>query len=87
MRNVTGRRQFLKAVVAGGLAGAGMDAIGGAALSNLAPVAEAEEPSSNMPRLLAGCCAYSYRMALTHGEMTMEDFIRKWSSFSWTRST
>ena len=77
MQNVTGRRRFLKTMVAGGLAGAGMDVIGGSALADLAPVAEAAEPSSNMPRLLAGCCAYSYRMALTHGQMTMEDFIRK----------
>src|ERR1700744_1366646 len=74
MRNVTGRRQFLKTVVAGG---GGMSTIRGAVLSNLAPAAEAAEPSANMPRLLAGCCAYSYRMPLTHGQMTMEDFIRK----------
>ncbi|HEV2495988.1 MAG TPA: sugar phosphate isomerase/epimerase family protein [Terriglobia bacterium] len=36
-----------------------------------APAASAE------PRLLAGCCAYSYRKYLEHGPMTMEDFIRK----------
>ena len=29
------------------------------------------------PRLLAGCCAYSYRKYLEHGPMTMEDFILK----------
>jgi len=27
------------------------------------------------PRLLSGCCAYSYRKYLEHGPMTMEDFI------------
>jgi sugar phosphate isomerase/epimerase len=29
------------------------------------------------PRQLVGCCAYSYREALTHGKMTLEDFIVK----------
>ena len=29
------------------------------------------------PRLLTGCCAYSYRKYLESGKMTMEDFILK----------
>lgn len=29
------------------------------------------------PRLLVGCCAYSYNKYLRSGQMTMEDFIRK----------
>jgi sugar phosphate isomerase/epimerase len=65
------RREFLK--VAGVLAGAGMMS---------APLAAAQLPQTNsdMPqkaRLLVGCCAYSYREELTHGPMTMEDFILK----------
>jgi sugar phosphate isomerase/epimerase len=34
-------------------------------------------PTTNMPRLFSGCCAYSYRKYLQHGPMTMEDFIEK----------
>ena len=42
------------------------------------PLAEAQPvESSKMPRLLAGCCAYTFRELLTHGQMTFEDFIRK----------
>jgi sugar phosphate isomerase/epimerase len=33
--------------------------------------------SFKKPRLLSGCCAYSYRELLTHGQMTMEQFILK----------
>ncbi len=33
--------------------------------------------NSASPRLLSGCCAYSYRKYLADGRMTMEDFIRK----------
>jgi sugar phosphate isomerase/epimerase len=33
--------------------------------------------TSSRPRLLSGCCAYSYYPYLEPGKMTMEDFIRK----------
>jgi L-ribulose-5-phosphate 3-epimerase len=32
---------------------------------------------SGPPRLLSGCCAYSYGKLLADGKMTMEDFIRR----------
>src|SRR5262245_12560486 len=32
---------------------------------------------SAQPRLLVGCCAYSYSQRLSKGPMTMEDFILK----------
>jgi sugar phosphate isomerase/epimerase len=34
-------------------------------------------PVTSHPRLLAGCCAYSYGSYLKTGKMTMEDFILK----------
>ncbi|HVU48041.1 MAG TPA: TIM barrel protein, partial [Terracidiphilus sp.] len=40
--------------------------------------AAAQSPAANKsPRLLVGCCAYSYREELTHGSMTLEGFILK----------
>lgn len=65
------RRDFLKT--------AGATAIAGASLglnSSAAHAADAAE-TSKTARLLVGCCAYSYREALTHGKMTLEDFILK----------
>jgi sugar phosphate isomerase/epimerase len=69
MKTTMERRKFLKA--AGALAGAGLMS---------APLAAAQSPAANSdtsksPRLLVGCCAYSYREELTHGPMTLEDFI------------
>jgi sugar phosphate isomerase/epimerase len=34
-------------------------------------------PRSNLPRLLSGCSAFSFRKQLTAGQMTLEDFIRR----------
>jgi sugar phosphate isomerase/epimerase len=63
------RRRFFQTAA---IAGTGLS-LGGT------PVAHALEdpPTSKMPRLFAGCCAYSYRKYLQHGPMTMENFIRK----------
>lgn len=36
-----------------------------------------ESGSAGKPRLLAGCCAYSYSKLLAAGKMTMEDVIHK----------
>ncbi len=64
------RRKFLRSSVplAAGvaLASAAQDSAGSAG-----------NPSTNMPRLFSGCCAYSYRKYLQHGPMTMETFIEK----------
>lgn len=81
MNNTMARREFLKSVGAGALAGAGLGAGG-----PLARAANAEAGASlqKMPRLLAGCCAYSYRGPLTNGQMTFEDFILKAVEWSWT---
>jgi len=69
MKTTMERREFLKTASAGALAGAG--------IFN-ASVAAAQAPATGKsPRLLVGCCAYSYRQELTHGAMTLEDFIRK----------
>jgi sugar phosphate isomerase/epimerase len=47
-----------------------------AALASAAPSSAATGASNKkMPRLLPGCCAYSYRKYLKNGPMTMEDFI------------
>lgn len=66
------RRAFLKSAGVGALAGAGMSALG-------LPADESGADATNkkLPRMFLGCCAYSYREMLTHGQMTLEDFIRK----------
>jgi sugar phosphate isomerase/epimerase len=53
-----------------------------AALAAGSGAGAAEGPSTSagaakLPRLLSGCCAYSYRKYLQHGPMTMEQFIGK----------
>lgn len=71
------RREFLKA--AGSTAVAGASALAGAslALDSSRAQAEAAADTAKSPRLLTSCCAYSYRDALTHGRMTLEEFIVK----------
>lgn len=69
------RRKFLKTVGLGALAGAGAQWLGSTAAAE--PSAAAGADNSKMPRLLSGCCAYSYNQALRNGTMTLEDFIRK----------
>jgi sugar phosphate isomerase/epimerase len=68
------RREFLKAAGASLFAGAGMELLGSSALQ-----AEAvdDEPSSKIPRLFSGCCAYTYRKEFLTGRMTLESFIDK----------
>ena len=41
------------------------------------PLQSAEPGTAATPRLLTGCCAYSYSNLLRAGKMTMEDVIRK----------
>ena len=69
------RRKFLKTVGIGALAGVGSQWLGSTA--DAQPLAAADTDVSKMPRLFAGCCAYSYNQALRKGTMTMEDFIHK----------
>jgi L-ribulose-5-phosphate 3-epimerase len=65
-----GRRGFI------GSAGA---ALAAALTLDVAPrvSASASEDISKTPRLMVGCCAYSFRKYLEPGKMTMKDFIRK----------
>jgi len=74
MQGKIARRHFLKTAAAGAVAGAAL----GARL-HAAPQAETAAPAdpAKMPRLFAGCCAYSYRSLLTKGGMTYEQFIEK----------
>jgi sugar phosphate isomerase/epimerase len=74
MKNTMARREFLKTVGAGALAGAG--------LASGAPLAHAAQADLNTnlgkkPRLLSSCCAYSYKELLSAGKMTYEDLILK----------
>ena len=71
MKSLMQRRKFLQAAGAATLGGAGL------ALAERAPAESAPASSATSPRLLAGCCGYSYRKYLQHGPMTMEDFILK----------
>ncbi len=74
MQGKIARRHFLKTAAAGAVAGAAL----GARL-HAAPQTETAAPAdpAKMPRLFAGCCAYSYRSLLTKGRMTYEQFIEK----------
>jgi hypothetical protein len=66
------RRQFLKT--------SGETAMASLVLQTSQSIrgASAENPEvAHEPRLLAGCCAYSFRKYLQAGQMTMEDFIRE----------
>ncbi|HME01290.1 MAG TPA: TIM barrel protein [Terriglobia bacterium] len=66
------RRDFLK--TAGAVAAASFST--GAATLRAQPL-ELITNSPGHPRLLSGCCAYSYRKYLQNGPMTMEDSILK----------
>jgi sugar phosphate isomerase/epimerase len=72
MGRVIERRKFLKTVGAGVVASA-CHSVSSSSLAH----ADDHTDLSKMPRLQAGCCAYSFRQKLTTGEMTMEDFIAK----------
>ena len=74
-RSMVNRRQFVKAVGLGALAGAGMSSVGAKATTSTQP--DANPGNSKLTRLLPGCCAYSYDKELRHGPMTLEDFILK----------
>lgn len=67
MKNVMPRRSFLQTA---GLAAAGSLLAGPHAVAR-----PAEGTAGPRPRLLTGCCAYSYRKHLESGKMTMEDFF------------
>jgi sugar phosphate isomerase/epimerase len=69
------RRQFVKSVGIGALAGASMNAVGAHGLA--AAQSDASADRSTTARLLPGCCAYSYNQELRQGTMTLEDFILK----------
>jgi len=69
------RREFVKTVGLGALAGAGMGSAGAQAAAAAQSDALPDKPK--MARLFPGCCAYSYDKYLRHGPMTLEDFILK----------
>jgi sugar phosphate isomerase/epimerase len=71
MADAMHRRDFLKTA---GLTAASLP-FGATALRGRPP--ELIKNSPGHPRLLSGCCAYSYRKYLEKGPMTMEDFILK----------
>lgn len=75
MRSTVNRRQFVKTVGLGALAGAGLGAVGARAVGTAQSDVKADK--SKLARLLPGCCAYSYDKDLRHGPMTLEDFILK----------
>lgn len=75
MKQSIPRRNFLKTVGISALAGAGAQWLGSTAEAQGTDAAVTD--ASKMPRLFAGCCAYSYNRELRKGTMTMEDFIRK----------
>jgi sugar phosphate isomerase/epimerase len=69
------RRQFVKTVGLGALAGAGMRVAGAQVAAAAQPDVNADK--SKLARLFPGCCAYSYNQDLRRGTMTMEDFMLK----------
>lgn len=68
------RRHFLKNAGACVLGGAGIRLLDSPATRVVAEGYRLD--GSNIPRLLCGCSAYSFRRQLMSGQMTMEDFIR-----------
>jgi sugar phosphate isomerase/epimerase len=68
-----GRRDFLR--VAGPAVIAGPELA--RAARTWAPTSKTEPGTTATPRLLTGCCAYSYSKLLGAGKMTMEDVIRR----------
>ncbi len=68
-----GRRDFLR--VAGPAVIAGPEFA--RAARTWAPTSNTEPGTTAAPRLLTGCCAYSYSKLLGAGKMTMEDVIRR----------
>ncbi|WP_348266113.1 sugar phosphate isomerase/epimerase [Edaphobacter paludis] len=75
MHHKLARRQFLKTVGLGALAATGMELLELPAVAAISPAFNTN--SSNVARLLSGCCAYSYDKELRQGTMTLEDFILK----------
>lgn len=75
MRTMVNRRQFVKTVGLGALAGAGMGTVGAQAAT--AAQSDVHHDNSKLARLLPGCCAYSYDKELRQGPMNLEDFILK----------
>jgi sugar phosphate isomerase/epimerase len=75
MLHETPRRQFLKTVGLSALAGAGLKGLGTAMAEG--PPVDPRGNTSQRPRLVLGCCAYSYNQELKRGTMTLEDFISK----------
>jgi len=71
----TQRREFLKS--AGPAALLGPELVRGAHSWTSTSTATSEPGTHANPRLLTGCCAYSYSKLLKAGKMTMEDVIRK----------
>src|SRR5262249_37910850 len=67
------RRDFLRAAGPAVIAGPEL----ARAARTWAPTAKTEPGSTAAPRLLTGCCAYSYSKLLGAGKMTMEDVIRR----------
>lgn len=75
MHWMVNRRQFVKTVGLGALAGAGMSMAEAQGAGAAQPNGKADK--TNQARLFPGCCAYSYDKELRHGPMTLEDFILK----------
>src|SRR5437762_13421167 len=69
------RREFLKTV--GPAAFVGPELVRGAHSWTSTSRATSEPGTNANPRLLTGCCVYSYSKLLKAGKVTMEDVIRK----------
>lgn len=69
MKSPLQRRDFIKTATAVAVTSLGWE--------KSHATASAEAAASTRPRLLAGCCAYSYRKYLESGKMSMEEFILK----------
>jgi sugar phosphate isomerase/epimerase len=70
MSNASYRRSFLKTAAMAAVSSFGLRIPAGRAQPQ-------SNPTPAMPRLLSGCCAYSYGKLLQSGKMTMEEFILK----------
>src|SRR5579864_8713044 len=74
------RRTFLKMTGSCVMGSVGAGLVGVHEAQAVPPVSAGSEDTrlvANLPRLLSGCSAFSFRRQLTDGRMTMEDFIRR----------
>ncbi|HXH50793.1 MAG TPA: sugar phosphate isomerase/epimerase family protein [Terriglobia bacterium] len=74
MKDKFTRRRFLQSAGAAAYVGAGLEL---PSQAHAAARGAGANDVGSTARMFPGCCAYSYRKYLSHGQMSMQDFIRE----------